>query len=70
MPKRKSVICTRCAASEPVPEDQDHRGLWDAGWRWIGVDLMSCPDCPPVILIDVQGRHHRGPGTVQSLVSD
>jgi hypothetical protein len=27
-----------------------------------GLDLMSCPNCPPVIVVDEQGRHRRGPG--------
>ncbi|MFD3516248.1 hypothetical protein [Streptomyces sp. NPDC058657] len=64
MPKTKpmSVTCTRCAASAPLPEDRHHSALWDGGWRWIGPDLMSCPDCPPVIAVAEDGRHLRGPG--------
>ncbi len=60
----------RCGASAPVPEDRDHRSLWDAGWRWIGSQgLFSCPDCPPVLVVDRQGRHLRGPGAEPSLIT-
>lgn len=63
MPKPMSLTCTACAATAPLPEDRDHRGLWDAGWRWIGsLNLFSCPACPPVIVVDEQGRHRRGLG--------
>lgn len=62
MSKPTSVSCTQCRASAPVPEDRDHRLLWAAGWRWIGPDLTSCPDCPPVIVVDEQGCHLLGPG--------
>ncbi|MDX3516111.1 hypothetical protein PV755_45700 [Streptomyces caniscabiei] len=70
MPKPTTITCTRCAAAVPVPEGRDHRPLWAAGWRWIGSqDLYSCPACPPVIVVDVEGRHHRGPGADALLVS-
>jgi hypothetical protein len=70
MPKPTTVTCTRCAASAPIPEDRDHRPLWDAGWRWIGSqDLYSCPACPPVIVVDAEGRHLRGPGADAPLAS-
>ncbi|MDJ0464962.1 hypothetical protein [Streptomyces sp. H27-C3] len=52
------VVCTRCAAEVPRPPDVQWRPLWDEGWRWIGSqNLFSCPACPPVILVDEQGRH-------------
>lgn len=62
MSKSTSVTCSICAASALLPEDRDHSALWDAGWRWIGTDLTSCPTCPPVLVIDGQGFHRRGPG--------
>ncbi|WP_329204005.1 hypothetical protein [Streptomyces sp. NBC_01435] len=62
MPKPTAVTCTRCRASAPIPEDRDYRPLWEAGWRWIGSqNLFSCPPCPPVIVVDEQGRHRRRP---------
>lgn len=60
--RRSAVTCTACEATAPLPEDRDHSALWAAGWRWIGLDLTSCPDCPPMVLVDEQGRHRRGPG--------
>jgi hypothetical protein len=60
-----AVTCTRCKATALLPDDRDHSGLWDVGWRWIGSwNLFSCPTCPPVIVVDEQGRHRRGPGAV------
>jgi hypothetical protein len=31
--------------------------------------LFSCPDCPPVIVVDADGRHRRGPGGVVRIVA-
>ncbi|MEV5238535.1 hypothetical protein AB0K89_05405 [Streptomyces cinnamoneus] len=62
MPKPTTVTCTRCTATALLPEDRNHSRLWDAGWRWIGPELTSCPNRPPVLVIDDQGRHLRGPG--------
>lgn len=57
------LICTACGARVPKPAPCQYRPLWDAGWRWIGSwKLYSCPDCPPVILVDEQGRHVLGTG--------
>ncbi|MCA1223566.1 hypothetical protein [Streptomyces sp. 8L] len=57
---RATITCTTCKTAAAVPEDGDHSPLWDAGWRWIGTEkLFSCPDCPPLLLVDDQGRHLR-----------
>ena len=57
------LTCTTCGDTADLPEDRDHRQLWAAGWRWIGtLELYSCPDCPQVVVVDQEGRHHRGPG--------
>jgi hypothetical protein len=62
MPKPTTVTCTTCHTTVPSPADSQWAPLWDAGWRWIGSqDLYSCPQCPPVILVQ-DGRHLRGPG--------
>lgn len=59
------ITCTNCGTAAALPEDRDHSGLWDAGWRWIGsLDLFSCPGCPPAVLVDDQGRHSRGPAAL------
>lgn len=59
------VICTACEASVAKPADCQWRPLWEAGWRWLGtMNLYSCPECPPVVLVDEQGRHKLGPGAV------
>jgi hypothetical protein len=56
--KPTSLTCTRCGTTALLPEGRDHSALWDAGWRWIGsAGLFSCPSCPPVIVVDEQGRH-------------
>lgn len=56
------VVCTGCGGSA-VPEGRDYSGLWDSGWRWLAtLGLFSCPGCPPVVLVDGEGRHLR-PGT-------
>ncbi|WP_282795796.1 hypothetical protein [Streptomyces sp. CC224B] len=60
--RRMSIQCTACGETADLPSDRDHSALWDAGWRWIGPDLISCPACPPVLVIDTRGRHRRGPG--------
>jgi hypothetical protein len=64
MSKPMTVTCTTddCGTTANLPDDRDHSGLWDAGWRWIGLGCISCPACPPVIVVDDQGRHHAGPG--------
>lgn len=65
--RRTSVTCTACQTSADLPENRDHRGLWAAGWRWLGtLDLFSCPACPPVVVVDENGRHRRGPGCDQA----
>ncbi|MGW7090046.1 hypothetical protein ACWGH2_42055 [Streptomyces sp. NPDC054871] len=59
----KTVSCTNCATSVPKPADAQWAPLWDKGWRWLGtLKLFSCPDCPPLLIVDEQGRHVRGPG--------
>jgi hypothetical protein len=69
-PKPTTVICTLCAVAVPRPADAQWRPLWDAGWRWIGSqDLYSCPACPPVVEVDAEGQHHRGPGAGAPLAS-
>jgi hypothetical protein len=56
--KSTAVTCTTCGVGAPLPKDRDHSVLWGAGWRWIGSqDLFSCPGCPPVIVVDEDGRH-------------
>ena len=67
--KPMTLTCTRCTATAALPEDRDHRGLWAAGWRWIGLGVQSCPGCPPVVVVDEQGRHHRGPGARDARVA-
>ncbi|MFD7763620.1 hypothetical protein [Streptomyces microflavus] len=63
MTKDAHAACTRCAAAVPRPEPGQWQILWDQGWRWLGSrNLFSCPDCPPVITVDKQGRHTAGPG--------
>ena len=71
MPPRTSYTCTRCTATAAIPDDGNHAPLWDAGWRWlgpqwdgrkVGPDLVSCPNCPQVIVVTEDGRHVRGPG--------
>ncbi|KFG02758.1 hypothetical protein [Streptomyces scabiei] len=63
MPKRTTISCSNCAVTADVPVDGDYRPLWEAGWRWIGSwELFSCPPCPPVVVVDQEGRHQRGPG--------
>lgn len=63
MPKATAVTCTLCARSALLPENRNHSGLWDEGWRWLGsANLFSCPDCPPMVEVDEQGYHRRGPG--------
>lgn len=58
MSTRTAISCTRCSTTAEVPADGDHSALWDAGWRWIGSqNLYSCPACPPVVVVDAQGRH-------------
>lgn len=60
--QKSAVECTECEAAAPIPQDGDHRPLWETGWRWIASQgLFSCPDCPPVVL-QRDGRHLRGPG--------
>ncbi|MER5302150.1 hypothetical protein ABT039_22205 [Streptomyces lasiicapitis] len=66
MTKPMTVTCTNCGSAADLPENRDHAALWDAGWRWIGSALVSCPPCPPVLVIDGHGRHRRP----QQLVSD
>jgi hypothetical protein len=57
-----TVSCSACKTSVPKPAAQ-WKPLWEAGWRWIGSwKLHSCPACPPVIVVDEQGRHRLGPG--------
>ncbi|MEU3704675.1 hypothetical protein AB0E82_20600 [Streptomyces anulatus] len=57
------VTCTLCGTTVPRPADVQWRPLWDEGWRWLGSqDLYSCPACPPVLVVDEQGRHVAGPG--------
>lgn len=57
------VTCTQCAVVAEVAAYADYAALWDCGWRWIGTqELFSCPACPPVIVVDQDGRHRRGPG--------
>ncbi|MFI9824573.1 hypothetical protein ACIHFC_29590 [Streptomyces sp. NPDC052013] len=64
-PKPLTVTCTRCQDTAQLPQDRDHCGLWDAGWRWIGShQVFSCPACPPVVVVTEQGRHRRGPGVM------
>ncbi|MFM9780366.1 hypothetical protein [Streptomyces scabiei] len=56
--KPSFLTCTNCGATADLPEDRNHTPLWEAGWRWIGTqNLYSCPGCPPVIVVDAQGRH-------------
>jgi ribosomal protein S27AE len=56
--KSIDVTCTRCGTAAALPENRDHSGLWAGGWRWIGsLDLFSCPDCPPVVIVDEHGQH-------------
>jgi hypothetical protein len=61
------LTCTNCQATAELPEDRNHSGLWDAGWRWIGTwELFSCPGCPPVIVVTEDGRHQLGPGATRT----
>ncbi|MFD6825253.1 hypothetical protein ACFWC5_33595 [Streptomyces sp. NPDC060085] len=56
------VTCTNCRASALQPESGQFAPLWDAGWRWIAsMSLYSCPQCPPVVLVDALGRHQAPP---------
>lgn len=58
-----TLTCSACRTSVPKPPDAQWRPLWDAGWRWLGTwKQYSCPDCPPVLVLDEQGRHRLGPG--------
>ncbi|MFE2911389.1 hypothetical protein [Kitasatospora indigofera] len=58
--KPTAIECTRCEVVADLPEDRDHSHLWDAGWRWIGTEgLFSCPECPPVVVVDEAGFHLR-----------
>ena len=67
MPRRTSNTCTRCTATVDMPDDGNHAPLWDAGWRWLGsCDLVSCPNCPQVIVVTEDGRHVRGPGAISA----
>ncbi|MEV7681502.1 hypothetical protein AB0O64_23555 [Streptomyces sp. NPDC088341] len=67
--KPDTVTCTACGTQVPRPADVQWRPLWDAGWRWVGSqDLYSCPDCPPVIVVDDQGRH-RSPQQIEQAAS-
>ncbi|MFE5847774.1 hypothetical protein ACFQ7N_39750 [Streptomyces niveus] len=62
-----TIACTRCKTIAELPENRDHSALWDAGWRWIGsANLFSCPGCPPLLIVDGQGQHVRGPGLLPS----
>lgn len=57
------LTCTTCGSSVPEQAPGQYRPLWDKGWRWLGsLKLFSCPDCPPVVVVDQQGRHKLGPG--------
>ena len=59
----EELICTACGMSVPRPAPCQWTPMWEAGWRWIGtLDLYSCPECPPVVLVEEDGRHVRGPG--------
>ncbi|GAB2717663.1 hypothetical protein GCM10010442_43490 [Kitasatospora kifunensis] len=36
---------------------------WRDGWRWLGsLRLMSCPACPPLVIVGKSGEHLAGPG--------
>ncbi len=64
-PEPSAVTCTCCQATTRL-QDHNYSGLWDAGWRWIGSHVLySCPACSPVIVVNDNGSHRRGPGHPQ-----
>ncbi|MEU3904144.1 hypothetical protein AB0F20_10030 [Streptomyces goshikiensis] len=55
-----TVTCGTCGLSVLKPPPARWAPLWDAGWRWLGTrGLFSCPGCPPVLVVDPEGRHIR-----------
>ncbi|MGW2496218.1 hypothetical protein ACWCV2_17170 [Streptomyces pseudogriseolus] len=55
--------CSLCGTAVPKPAPCQWAPRWDEGWRWVGsLGLFSCPDCPPILVVDEVGRHLRGPG--------
>ncbi|MDC2951054.1 hypothetical protein [Streptomyces heilongjiangensis] len=55
-----TLTCGACGTSRSKPAPGQWAPLWDAGWRWLGaLGLFSCPACPPVVVVDEQGRHLR-----------
>ncbi|WP_428957842.1 hypothetical protein [Streptomyces sp. cg35] len=60
----EGLSCTACGTTVPRPphDGRSWAPLWDAGWRWLGsLRVFSCPACPPVVLVDADGRHRRAP---------
>lgn len=69
-PSSLLLACSSCDRTAQEPEDRDYTPLWRAGWRWVGRGLASCPDCPPLVRTDEQGRHRRGPGMLLRLARE
>ncbi|MFI0966996.1 hypothetical protein ACH4S8_37280 [Streptomyces sp. NPDC021080] len=59
------VACTTpgCETAAQRPADGQWAYLWERGWRWLGTqNVVSCPDCPPVVITGTDGSHRLGPG--------